>query len=152
MFEEQLADGRDWLFDTVEPGLGDIAAYTVYGWAYRFRGVRAVFSSDKFPMASKVNIYTNISHAVLTLFQWMDRMAAFVKSKREANEPVITKIDGMAAAKIIADSQHSVSPSVEFDTDEAERLGLRQGQEVEVVPDDNGQCRNQVLQQLLNAV
>ena len=65
-------------------------------------------------------------------------MAAFVKSKREANDPVITKIDGAAAAKIIADSQNSVSPSVEFDTDEAERLGLKQGQEVEVAPDDNG--------------
>lgn len=65
-------------------------------------------------------------------------MASFVKVRREANESSISKIDGTAAARIIADSEHAESPAVIFDADEAERLGVRQGDEVQVAPDDNG--------------
>lgn len=65
-------------------------------------------------------------------------MASFVKHAREANEPVITRIDGAAAAKIIADNRAAESPSLTFDTDEAGRLRLKQGEEVQVVPEDNG--------------
>ena len=66
-------------------------------------------------------------------------MATFVKSAREANGPSVTKIDGAAAAKIIADNQNTESPSLAFDADEAGRLRLKQGEEVQVIPEDNGQ-------------
>lgn len=72
MLEEQLADGREWLFDTVKPGLGDIAAYTVYGWVIRFRAVRAAFSSEKFPWSLKV-IINLLCHVCIAHWVAVDR-------------------------------------------------------------------------------
>ncbi|THH11719.1 hypothetical protein EW145_g458 [Phellinidium pouzarii] len=120
LLEEQLADGREWVFDTVAVGYGDISIYAVYGWVIRFRGMREVLIEDKFPNS----------------IAWMGRMADLVKAKREANAPVINKIQGDAAAKIIA-SAGLQSTEIGFDEEEAGRLGLQHGLLVSVAPDDN---------------
>ena len=65
-------------------------------------------------------------------------MAIFVKTRREALTSSIKKIDGNAAAKIIADSASLQSEVVGFDEIDAERLGLKLGDTVAVIPDDNG--------------
>lgn len=65
-------------------------------------------------------------------------MAEFVKTKREANAPKITSIDGKAAAKIIADNAGVHSSKVIFDKDEAARLNLKLNDRVNIIPEDNG--------------
>ena len=102
--------------------------------------MKQALTPEKFPRSLAVCLagingelrYTN------TNFQWLRRMAEFEKTKREANASSITKIDGSAAAKIIADNAGVHSSEVGFDQDEAKLVGLKQGEQVEVIPDDNG--------------
>ncbi|KAI5124958.1 hypothetical protein M0805_007385 [Coniferiporia weirii] len=121
LLEEQLADGREWIFDTVTVGYGDLSVYSVYSWIIRFRGMREVLTAENFPNS----------------IAWMGRMSEFVKIKREANAPAISKIQGDAAAKIIADSVGPQPREIIFDEDEASRLNLQLGSLVSVTPDDN---------------
>ncbi|KAH8113218.1 hypothetical protein DFH11DRAFT_325744 [Phellopilus nigrolimitatus] len=121
LLEEQLVDGREWVFDTAAVGYGDISIYSVYGWIIRFRGMREVLSVEKFPKS----------------FAWMGRMSEFVNAKREANAPTIDKIQANAASKLIADSASLQSSEVFFDSDEAGLLGLKLGDLVSVAPEDN---------------
>ncbi|KAL5527375.1 hypothetical protein ACEPAG_6166 [Sanghuangporus baumii] len=119
--EKQLSDGREWVFDTTTVGYADLDLYHVFGWIMRFRGMKQVITTEKFP------------HSIA----WMQRMADFEKAKREANAPGVTKIDGSAATKIIADNADERLSEVGFDQDEAKLLGLKLGERVQVIPDDN---------------
>lgn len=69
-------------------------------------------------------------------------MADFIKRKREANASSITPVQGEEAAKFIADSNSLQGPEIVYDSEEAECLGVKQGETVAVAPDDNGkqQC------------
>ena len=49
LLEEQLSDGREWLFDTETPSLADAATHMVYNWALRFKKTRDVGDPAKFP-------------------------------------------------------------------------------------------------------
>lgn len=55
MLEEQLSDGREFVFDTEEVGYGDLAIYAVYGWVLRFRGAKAALTPEKFPNSHAVS-------------------------------------------------------------------------------------------------
>ncbi|EJD01143.1 uncharacterized protein FOMMEDRAFT_110715 [Fomitiporia mediterranea MF3/22] len=121
LLEEQLSDGREWVFDTVSVGCGDLALYCVYGWIVRFRGMKEVFNDKKFPKT----------------FAWLGRMVEFEKTRRASIAHAITKIDGAAASKIIADNINTHFLEVDFDDDEGRLLGLKLGDKVQVIPDDN---------------
>lgn len=54
LLDEQLADGRDWLFDTEQLSYGDISLFYFYGWYHRVRKAAAVFDAKKFPHAMQV--------------------------------------------------------------------------------------------------
>ena len=54
LLEKQLADGREWVFDTVAPGYGDFALYGVFGWVIRFR-MKDIFTKEKFPQSISVS-------------------------------------------------------------------------------------------------
>lgn len=49
LLEEQLGDGREFVFDTEYAGYGDLSIYAVYGWVQRFRGARTALNAEKFP-------------------------------------------------------------------------------------------------------
>ena len=142
MLEEQLSDGREWVFDTVAPGYCDLSLYFVYGWVINFKGMKDALSTEKFPKSRAVSDFIHMSingpRLSRVTTQWIDRMAVFVKTRREALTSSIKKIDGNAAAKIIADSASLQTEVVGFDEIDAERLGLKLGDTVAVIPDDNG--------------
>lgn len=50
----QLADGREWLFDTELPSLADISVHFVYAWIKPFRGVESLFDPKTFPKSLEV--------------------------------------------------------------------------------------------------
>lgn len=104
--------------------------------------MKDILSVDKFPKSravrdQKPNPQIFSTHDTYHL-QWIDRMAQFVKVRKEANASSVKKIKGDAAAKIIADNANVNVEEVSFDQAEAGRLGLKLGDTVAVVPDDNG--------------
>jgi len=120
LLEEQLDDGRDWLFDTEQPGYADISVHSVYAWILNFRGMKDVLSSTKFPKANA----------------WISRLSALLNSKKASN--AVEKIKGDAAAKLIGDFAGTPGGAdIDFDEDEAGRNGLKVGMQVSVAPDDN---------------
>ena len=54
LLEEQLSDGREWLFDTKSPGYGDFSVHFIYSWIMYFRIMRDVLNADKFPFSVAV--------------------------------------------------------------------------------------------------
>jgi len=53
LLEEQLSDGRHWLFDTEEPTLADISVHFVAAWVKSW-GESAHLNKEKLPYLSKV--------------------------------------------------------------------------------------------------
>ncbi|KDQ64297.1 hypothetical protein JAAARDRAFT_144871 [Jaapia argillacea MUCL 33604] len=122
LLEEQLSDGREWLFDTESPGLGDLSAHFVYSWIQYFRALKGVLDPDHFPAS----------------IAWIARMTAYLSSSEKSNAAPFEKITGEKAAEIVTSSPFEDPSVVGFDTIEATRLGLVQGNEVSVAPDDSG--------------
>ncbi|KAF8655304.1 hypothetical protein AX16_003201 [Volvariella volvacea WC 439] len=122
LVEEQLADDREWLFDTNLPGLADISVYFVLAWLKSFRGLEALFDQSKFPR----------------VLQWIDRLSAFLASRAAA----MPKIEGQEAAQVITVSPYEDPKLFGFDTTEAQRLGLTFEQLVEIAPSDTGNLSN----------
>ncbi|EJD40217.1 hypothetical protein AURDEDRAFT_187138 [Auricularia subglabra TFB-10046 SS5] len=118
--EEQLSDGRQWLFDTAAPGYADVAAHTVFSWMRGFKSVREVFAKGVFPRA----------------VTWLDALDAVISQRRKALS-VQTVMADDAAARILSGSP-SATHAVGWDEREAGRLGLARGVRVEVTPDDTG--------------
>lgn len=54
LVEEQLRDGREWLFNTESPGLADISVHFLLAWVGKFPGVKSLF--DTTPKTSQVRI------------------------------------------------------------------------------------------------
>lgn len=52
MVEEQLSDGREWLFDTEQPSFADISVYFPYDW---IKWRKDLFDASKFPHAIQVS-------------------------------------------------------------------------------------------------
>ncbi|KAF4620067.1 hypothetical protein D9613_005226 [Agrocybe pediades] len=121
LVEQQLSDGREWLFDTETPSLADISVHFIVAWACTFDREKAAFDPKQSP---------------LTL-QWIDRVSAWIKKQRDA-QPAPGKIDGQAAAEKIVSSAHESYGVVGFDKLEATRLGISLGDNVQVAPEDSG--------------
>lgn len=51
--EEQLSDGREWLFDTEQPSLADVSVYFPYDW---IKWKKDLFDTSKFPHAIQVSL------------------------------------------------------------------------------------------------
>lgn len=117
--EEQLSDGREWVFDTTKPGLADISFYFIYGWAQRFRTAQSLLIAQRFPHVS----------------QWLQRCSNFFGENRRPNSAPCKTITGAEAAKMILSSPHQ---PIVFDKTEATQLGLKEGSIVAVAPDDTG--------------
>ncbi|ESK97607.1 glutathione s-transferase [Moniliophthora roreri MCA 2997] len=120
LIEEQLKDGREWLFDTEAPSLADVAVHFVYSWLRPMRNAHPLFNEAKFPTALK----------------WLDRLSSRISEANKKNAP--QRISGDEAAKLIASAPFEPYNVVGFDSTEAQRLGLQSGQTISVTPDDNG--------------
>lgn len=117
--EQQLQDGRNWLFDTAEPSYADVSTHMTLAWSRSFRTVREVFDKNVFP------------HVV----SWMERFDAIVKQcsvKVKINDIEATEARNRITSSTLHDS------SVGFDHKEAERLSLSLDTIVAVAPDDTG--------------
>ncbi|KAJ3723003.1 hypothetical protein C8R42DRAFT_665020 [Lentinula raphanica] len=122
LVNEQLQDGREWLFDTELPSLADIGVHFSYDWLRGFPNTKELFDETKFPFA----------------LRWLNRMNKFIQSARK-DFPTPIALGGPDAAIAIANSPHEPYEVVGFDAAEATRLGVFKGQMIEVVPDGSGQ-------------
>ncbi|TDL29530.1 hypothetical protein BD410DRAFT_817606 [Rickenella mellea] len=120
LLEEQLSDGREWLFDTVLPSFADIAVHFPYFWVRHFRGMKDILPESKFPKS----------------IAWISRISDYLNSRKAGDVAPSTKITGDAAAKVIVQAQPLAQ--VGFDTEEAHRLGVHRDTQVSVAPDDTG--------------
>lgn len=120
LIEEQLSDGRDWLFDTELPGLADISVHFILAWARSFPGTEVLFDQNQNPHVS----------------QWLDRLSKFFKEQASKNVPTV--LEGKEAAKKIISSTHESYDVVGFDKTEASRLGVSAGDTVQIAPEDTG--------------
>ncbi|KAJ7047403.1 hypothetical protein C8F04DRAFT_1058710 [Mycena alexandri] len=121
LVEEQLADGREWLFDTELPSLADISVHFVYAWIKPFRGVESLFDPKTFPKS----------------LEWLARLTTYL-ARLKLNQTPVPKITGKdAAARIVAASFEPYNV-IGFDSREGARLGLNAGDEVSIAPDDTG--------------
>ncbi|KAJ6614280.1 hypothetical protein B0H10DRAFT_2045500 [Mycena sp. CBHHK59/15] len=121
--EEQLSDGREWLFDTELPSLADVSVHFIYSWVNSkpFSGVESLFDPNTFPKA----------------LEWLSRLTAYLERLRQ-NQPAVLKIAGDKAAALITSGAFEPYDVVGFDSREAERLGLKVGDQVSISPDDTG--------------
>ncbi|KAJ7744477.1 hypothetical protein DFH07DRAFT_834450 [Mycena maculata] len=120
--EEQLSDGREWLFDTEHPSLADISVHFVCAWikSRRLLGVDSLLDPNTFPKA----------------LEWLARMTNYLETLKQSWPEVPTISGSDAAARIVASAFEPYSV-VGFDTREAERLGLKLHDEVSVARDDS---------------
>ncbi|THV08599.1 hypothetical protein K435DRAFT_825045 [Dendrothele bispora CBS 962.96] len=121
LINEQLSDGREWLFDTELPSLADISVHFPYNWLRTLPGSKSFFDPTKFPHAMK----------------WLDHFNSHIGNLKKRSE-VPKIISGKDAAKMIASSPCEPYDIVGFDRIEAQRLGLSASQMVSMIPDDTG--------------
>ncbi|KAJ3853154.1 hypothetical protein EV368DRAFT_73615 [Lentinula lateritia] len=121
LVNEQLQDGREWLFDTELPSLADIGIHFTYNWVCGFPNTRSLFDEARFPYA----------------LRWLDRLNKFIKTTRN-DFPTPQILTGPEAADSIAKSSYEPYNVIGFDAFEAARLNLVKNQMVNVVPDDTG--------------
>ncbi|KAF7977663.1 hypothetical protein HWV62_3100 [Athelia sp. TMB] len=119
LVEEQLSDGREWLFDTEQPSLADVSVYFPYDW---IKWKKDLFDTSKFP------------HAI----QWIGRMAAHLNKLKEDGAGKATDISGADAGKLILAAAHEPYAVVGFDEVEAKRLSVQAGAIVAIAPEDSG--------------
>ncbi|KAI0353460.1 hypothetical protein OH77DRAFT_1457917 [Trametes cingulata] len=122
LLEEQLADGREWLFDTETPSLADISVHFSWAWMQQFRSLRDLFDKSKFPAS----------------IAWITRTSEYIAKIGSQQKTVLDNISGARAAEIIHSSVWEDPKTVGFDETEAIRLGIKLHQVVSVTPSDNG--------------
>ncbi|KAL0577734.1 hypothetical protein V5O48_004283, partial [Marasmius crinis-equi] len=118
LLEEQLKDGREWLFDTESPSLADVSVHYVYAWLKTLSAARSLFDEAKFPNALK----------------WYSRLSQALERTRQDHQP--KRINASDAARSISSSPFEPYHVVGFDELEADRLGLKAGQTIAIIPDD----------------
>ncbi len=62
--EEQLGDGREWLFDTTSPSLADVSLHFILSWIKAAPGTESVFDEKKAPCTLKAR-FPSFSRTVL---------------------------------------------------------------------------------------
>ncbi|KAF5322821.1 hypothetical protein D9619_000292 [Psilocybe cf. subviscida] len=121
LIEEQLADGRKYLFRTSGPSLADIAVYFILNWARVLPGGGQLIDAE--PAIKK----------------WIDRINEEISELRKLI-PEPTELTGVDAADAIKGAEHEPYGQVGFDAIEASRLGMHKGMEVKVTPEDTGRA------------
>ncbi|KAJ7720803.1 hypothetical protein B0H16DRAFT_1896741 [Mycena metata] len=121
LIEEQLSDGRTWLFDTETPSLADVGVHFVLAWLRPFPGAQSLFDAETFPNS----------------LQWLARTTDYFAALKQ-NQPIPPNLSGADAAARIAAASFEPYTTVGFDEREAARLGLKAGSVVSVAPDDTG--------------
>lgn len=124
LLEEQLSDGREWLFDTESPSLADVAAHIFYSWASYMRILKDLFDKTKFQKS----------------VDWLSRMKNFMEANSKSNAAPVTALTPAAAAALITSG--SFEDHAGFDSVEADRLGVKLGQTVSVAPNDTGKTHS----------
>jgi formylmethanofuran dehydrogenase subunit D len=81
--------------------------------------------------------------------QWLARVTAFLESKK--NDVIPGLLDGNSAAEQIACSAYEPLSIVGFNTTEAERLGVQEGDEIKVAPEDTGDLVSSALRAAASA-
>jgi len=120
LVEEQLSDSREWLFDSELPSLADISVHFVLAWAKSFDRKGSLFDVKRIP----------------NTLQWINRVNEFLNKLRLTQTPPAS-LDGLIAAQRIVSSNHEFYSVVGFDSIEATRLGLKEGQVIQVTAEDN---------------
>ncbi|KAI4519114.1 hypothetical protein K525DRAFT_206856, partial [Schizophyllum commune Loenen D] len=121
LVEEQLPDGRQWLFDTETPGLADLSVFFVLNWARSLPGTSELFG-DKVKFAKTL--------------EWLRNVQKYIQSQ-EATLPKTEKISGKEAAQRIASAAAVEREKPLFDEKTATLLGVKHGEPVAVIPEDN---------------
>ncbi|KAK7061691.1 glutathione S-transferase [Favolaschia claudopus] len=123
LLEEQLTDGREWLFETERPSLADITLHVLLGWMKQrnLPGVDSLLDANTFPQ----------------VVQWLARMTQHVDTHKQG-KPAVLELKGEEAAKHIVAADFEPYSVVGFDEREAERLKLKAGDEVSITRDDYG--------------
>jgi len=115
-----LADGREWIFKTKKPSLGDIEAIWPLHWLVDMEGAlpASIISPTQFPK----------------VFAWISRFRdALKQTKSSGFKP--TTLSGDDVVKYMQDARF-VESAGEVDVNDP--LGLRAGEEVEVWPIETG--------------
>ncbi|KAL0575659.1 hypothetical protein V5O48_006315 [Marasmius crinis-equi] len=118
LIEEQVSDGREWLFDTETPSLADVAVQFLLEYCqlpHFDKTLKGIFNQEKFPKT----------------LQWLARINGYLKNlkeERSLSEP----LDGDTAGKMLASAQFEPYDVVGFDEELASWLGLKLGQTVSV--------------------
>ncbi|KAF7299287.1 Glutathione S-transferase [Mycena indigotica] len=116
--EEQLADGREWLFDTESPSFADSAAHASCLFARTLLESESIFTAETFPQTTA----------------WLARLSDHLAILEKA-QPV-TYTSGEEAAAQIASAPREPETVVGFNKVEAGRLGFKLRDTISVVCDD----------------
>jgi hypothetical protein len=77
------------------------------------------------------------SIAILIFLQWLNRLSALLKSKKNELGTIVA-LSGEVAGNDITSSSHEPDAVVGFDAQEAQRLQVQFGDVVQVAPEDTG--------------
>ncbi|KAJ7648384.1 hypothetical protein DFH06DRAFT_1332619 [Mycena polygramma] len=122
LVEDQLSDGREWLFDTELPSLADISVHFVLVWIKRIPAAEPLFEAGTVPK----------------LLEWLARITAHLDKLKETQTGAGADLTAEAAAARIAGAPFEPYSVVGFDPREGDRLGLTSGDRVAVGRDDSG--------------
>ena len=142
MIEEQLSDGREWLFDTTLPGLGDVSIQFTLTWIKGLPTSKELWDTSRYPLTLSVRSsihFSDCEHSYV--WQWLNRVEAFLKGK-QGEKPAPTKLNGSEAADTIYSAQYEPYNIVGFDQTESRRLGVHCGDIVSIAPEDTGKCQH----------
>ncbi|KAI0700791.1 hypothetical protein BC835DRAFT_1326554 [Cytidiella melzeri] len=122
LLEEQLSDGRHWLLDTEKPGLADIGIQFFFAWLQRFKTIKDIYDPAVVPKT----------------LEWLARTAEYLAQQENNGAATFEKLSGEEAAKIIVSAPHEDENVIGFLEAEGNRLGVKLGDTVSVMPLDTG--------------
>lgn len=107
-------------------------------WAKSFDRKGNLFDIKRIPNTLQVSKgFSKFIPGPYTFIQWIERLNQFLNKLKVAQAPPLN-LDGLVAAQKIVSSSHESYSVVGFDAIEATRLGLKEGQTVQVTAEDNG--------------
>ncbi|PFH53698.1 hypothetical protein AMATHDRAFT_136684 [Amanita thiersii Skay4041] len=121
LLDQQLGDGREWLFNTEGPSLADISVYFFFTWMKNFPAAQGLVDPSVFPH----------------LFNWKNRLSELIEDEKGKQHPPIV-ITGEQGADMIVSAPHEPSSVVGFDASEAGLLGIKESDMVSIAPVDTG--------------
>lgn len=65
LVEEQLNDGREWLFDTELPSFADISIHFIFNWLKGFHAARPLYDVAALPYTLKASFSSHYAPAFI---------------------------------------------------------------------------------------